>query len=73
MSDVYIQEVRLPMRVKALTIDMPDGTYTVLVNADLADEVKREARQHELDHIEGKHFELAQLGFTADFIESSMH
>lgn len=72
-SDVYTQQVQLPMKIRALTIDNPDGTYTVLVNADLADDVKLEAHQHEMEHIDDDHFELGQLGFSADLIERIAH
>ena len=72
-NDIYFQETKLPMKIRALTITMPDGTYTVLINADLADDVKEKARQHELEHIDDEHFELARLGFSADFIEKLTH
>lgn len=43
--------MKLPSTVKAFTKEMPDGSYTVLINDDLSREEKVSAYMHEIGHI----------------------
>ena len=67
--DIYVQTAALPARVRAITIEHADGSFTVLVNEDLREEVKESAAHHELIHIEEGDFEK----FDVDLIEWIAH
>jgi Zn-dependent peptidase ImmA (M78 family) len=41
----------LPSRIKAMTVDNKDGTYTIFINSRLNLEQQQEGYIHELEHI----------------------
>lgn len=69
MIDVYYQTAQLPSRIRAMSVEMPDGSYTVLVNDGLSQMERIESARHEREHIEGGDFER----YDADQIERSAH
>ena len=50
-KDVWCEEVKLPMAVHAF-VCRKNGQLFMIVNSDLSDEAKKEAIEHELDHID---------------------
>lgn len=54
---IYFQKAVLPARVRSLVLTMEDGTFTVLVNADLAPDQAENAAVHEVEHILDLDFE----------------
>ena len=68
MADVQIKLAEdLPGYVKGVTVDNPDGSYTVLINEALCDEARRKAINHELKHIQDNHF---GEGLSVEFCEA---
>lgn len=63
----------MPVGLRANVVENDDGSYTVLVNAKLSDEMQREKYQHELNHIVRKDFNnsnVNQIEFDAHGINS---
>lgn len=56
MNRVFFHRVSLPMAVKGVTIQDPDGDYTVIINDQLCPETQNETASHELTHIRMEHF-----------------
>lgn len=50
-KDVWCDEAKLPMAVHAF-VCRKNGQIFMIVNSALSDEAKKEAIEHELDHIE---------------------
>lgn len=56
MDELFIYELQLPAKVKALTVPDENGDYTIIINECLSPSAKREALMHERIHIEHDHF-----------------
>lgn len=70
MSEViYTREISMPMSIRAFTV-YKDDVYTIIINANLSDEMKLEERRHEMEHIQNGDFE-QRCG--ADLIEIYAH
>lgn len=52
MNNKYIRLVKLPCRVKGMTVADADGNYNVYLNKNLTREAQVEALLHETEHIE---------------------
>lgn len=60
----------LPHRIKALTHDNQDGSYTIIINNNISIELQRKAILHELLHLERNDF---CLECNANLIENLVH
>lgn len=60
----------LPNTVHALTHANDDGSYTILINANLCHERQMAAVLHELTHIQGNDFTREE---QADLLEKMLH
>ena len=60
----------LPPRIKALTHDNQDGSYTIIINNSISIELQRIAILHELLHIERDDF---YTNYNANLIEKLAH
>ena len=60
----------LPHRIKALTHDNQDGSYTIIINNSISIELQRIAILHELLHIERDDF---YTHYNANLIEKLAH
>ena len=56
-SDYYVREIPFPnYRVGGMVMPNDDGSFSVYINANLSQERKKKALDHELDHIENYDF-----------------
>ena len=53
---VLVKFADLPCRVKAVSIENEDGSYTVILNSKLNYEQNLEGYQHEIRHIDNNDF-----------------
>jgi len=53
--DVFVRRIRLPLRVRGVTLPNDDATYSVYLNAALPAAQQEETLAHELYHIEHDH------------------
>lgn len=60
----------LPHKIKALTHDNQDGSYTIIINNSISVELQQKAILHELLHIERNDF---CLKCNANLIENLVH
>lgn len=51
MEEIFIREIEMPLSIKAFTTIDQNGDYNVFINANLSEEAKRLALQHEKIHI----------------------
>ena len=58
MTDYYVRQVRLPVRVEGVTLPNDDGSFDIYINARLSPVRQQETLAHELRHIEHDHFYL---------------
>lgn len=56
MYDVFVRVLKLPNKVKGVTITDSDGAYCVFVNSEISSEEQKRALEHELRHIKLQHF-----------------
>ena len=69
IQDVNTQLADLPTSISAYVVSNPDGSYTIILNARLTWERKRQAYLHELNHIKNGDYERK----SADKIEMFAH
>jgi Zn-dependent peptidase ImmA (M78 family) len=69
MDDIFIRELGMPLSIRAFTTIDQDGDYNVFVNANLSEEAKRLALQHEELHIKRGDFYSCELAIE---LESSI-
>lgn len=56
-SDYHVREIPFPSyRVGGMVMPNDDGSFSVYINANLSQERKKEALDHELEHIEDDDF-----------------
>ena len=67
--DVNVTEANLPTSISAYVVSNPDGSYTILLNSRLTWERRKQAYQHELEHIRNGDYERR----SADMIELHAH
>ena len=58
MTDYYVRQVRLPVRVEGVTLPNDDGSFDIYINARLSPLRQQETLEHELRHIRRDHFYL---------------
>lgn len=55
-SYIFTRLLALPYAVRAVTLPNDDGTFDIYINANLPDELRQKALDHELEHILKDHF-----------------
>ena len=56
MYDVFVRVLKLPKKVKGVTVTDSDGAYCVFINSEISDKEQKQALEHELRHIKFQHF-----------------
>lgn len=56
MDAVIIRMIKLPWKVRGMTVKDAEGDFNVYINDRLSGEQRVEAFEHELDHIKHGHF-----------------
>ena len=56
MYDVFVRILKLPNKVKGVTVIDSDGAYCVFVNSEISLKEQKRALEHELRHIKLQHF-----------------
>lgn len=56
MTDYYVQYIKLPYKVKGVTIPNDDGTFNIFINSIIPPDEQEKAYLHELHHIENDDF-----------------
>ena len=56
IPDHFVRLIRLPPKVRGVTVPNDDGTFSVYINDLYGDEIRREALRHELEHLARDHF-----------------
>lgn len=56
MYDVFVRLLKLPNKVKGVTVTDSDGAYCVFVNSEISENEQKKALEHELKHIKLQHF-----------------
>lgn len=56
MYDVFVRVLKLPNKVKGVTVTDSDGAYCVFVNSEISANEQKKALEHELKHIKLQHF-----------------
>ena len=56
IPDHFVRLVRLPPKVRGVTVANDDGTFSIYINDLYSDETRREALAHELEHLARDHF-----------------
>ena len=54
---LLVKYIDLPPKIKAVSTENEDGSYTVILNSKLNYEQNLESYQHEIRHIEKKDFD----------------
>ena len=67
--DVNVNLANLPTSISAYVVSNSDGSYTIMLNARLTWERRRQAYLHELEHINNGDYERK----SADMIEMFAH
>ena len=56
--DYWVREVEFPnLGSPSVTVSNGDGTYTIYINTRFPKELQAQGLRHELEHLEGGHFE----------------
>ena len=58
MTDYYVRQIPLPVRVEGVTLPNDDGSFDIYINARLSPARQQETLEHELRHIRHEHFYL---------------
>lgn len=56
MTAINVNVLKLPSRVKAVSLKNDDDSYTIIINSALSVEQQRKSLNHEIDHIENDDF-----------------
>ena len=56
MYDVFVRVLKLPNKVKGVTVTDSEGAYCVFVNSEISSAEQKKALEHELKHIKLQHF-----------------
>ena len=56
IPDHFVRLIRLPPKIRGVTVSNDDGTFSVYINDLYGDEARREALRHELEHLARDHF-----------------
>ena len=51
IDDVNVVYIALPAKVKGITTENEDGSFTIFIDKDLSSDQQRETYLHEMDHI----------------------
>lgn len=72
-DDVYVYlRDDLPPQVREIVSPNPDGTYTILIDSRLNDDMRLSAFNHALNHIDNGDFDVDNVA-TVDAIELRAH
>ena len=66
---VIVYMMNLPTRIKAVSTENDDSSYTILINSKLNIEQQKQGYLHEMNHIKNNDFEK----FNVDVIEYHAH
>lgn len=55
-QDYFVRVIPLPCNLCGMVTPNDDGSFSVYINADIDDQRKKEALDHELEHIENDDF-----------------
>ena len=55
MYDVFVRVLKLPRKVKGVTVTDSEGAYCVFVNSEISKKEQQKALLHELKHIKLQH------------------
>ena len=58
MTEYYVRQVPLPVRVEGVTLPNDDGSFDIYINSRLSPARRQETLEHELRHIRADHFYL---------------
>jgi len=58
MTDYYVRQVALPVRVEGVTLPNDDGSFDIYINSLLSPARQQQTLEHELRHIRRDHFYL---------------
>ena len=56
MNDIFIRGLKLPPKVRGVTVIDKDSNFNVYINTQLSFETQEKAKKHELTHIIKDHF-----------------
>lgn len=56
IPDYFVRIIDLPPTVRGITLPNEDGSFSIYINAIFDDAVRREALEHELEHMARGHF-----------------
>ena len=56
IPDHFVRLVRLPPRIRGVTVPNDDGTFSIYINDLYGDETRQKALSHELEHLARDHF-----------------
>lgn len=70
MDDVFVRYFDLPGTIHSYVAKCKDGSYTIIINSRLSDEMQRLAYYHELKHINNGDYDKT---CSADMIEIFAH
>ncbi len=56
IPDHFVRLVRLPPKIRGVTVSNDDGTFSIYINDLYGDDARREALRHELEHLGRDHF-----------------
>ena len=56
LGEIYIRGIKLPLKVKGVTVLDSEGNFNVYINILLSYDTQRKATKHEIRHIKKEHF-----------------
>ena len=56
IPDYFVRVIRLPRKVRGVTVPNDDGTFSIYINDLYGAETQRKALEHELEHLARDHF-----------------
>lgn len=68
--DIFAKLINMPSGLKGYSCKNPDDSYTILINANLSNEMQLQTYMHELEHIVNGDFD-SEL--SADQLERIRH
>lgn len=57
MGLIFIRSIKLPDKVKGVTVTDPNGDFNVYINTKLSQSEQMKTADHEIRHIELNHFD----------------
>ena len=72
LDDIHVYLQDMPAGATELVCPNPDGTYTILINGSLTQELQTEAFWHAVRHIQRNDFERVER-YSVQTIEAEAH